>query len=170
METCTCFDSSRLFIPSLLCVEHRSMWRPLARTCQATWFPHISSLSFPCGQPCQQQLDGVGGALKLQKSPGLERRPEFPPSPGCAPAPFLPQSLCKLSEKCLSSYTEQSVLCLHGHSRHGPPPGTRPLHNWPLKPQRTGSPDTKHDPVMSYPERVRVYNPGERLVVCHHAV
>lgn len=33
----------------------------------------------------------------------------------------------------------------------GPPPGTRPLHNWPLKPQRPGSPDTKRDPVMSYP-------------------
>lgn len=56
METCTCFDSSQLFVPSLMWVQHWPMWRPLALIRQATQFPPISSLFFPCGQPCQQHL------------------------------------------------------------------------------------------------------------------
>lgn len=52
--------------PALLCVEHWSMWRPFALTRQATWFPHISSLSFPCGQQCQQHSAAWEGSETLE--------------------------------------------------------------------------------------------------------
>lgn len=112
METRTCFDSSQLFVPSLLCVQCWSMWRPLALTRQATWFPHISSLFFPCGLPCQQHLvawEGCGTSEVVGFGVKAWNFLPFLASPRTPPHSSL-KSLRKQSEKCLSSYTEESVL------------------------------------------------------------
>lgn len=87
-----------------------------------------------------------GRALELQKSLGLERRPEFPPSLGCPrPHPILP------SPWEVSQLIHRAVCTLLTWSQPSQaPPGTRPLLDCPLKPPRPGSPDAKHDPVMSY--------------------
>lgn len=93
METRTCFDSSQLFVPSLLCVQCWSMWRPLALTRQATWFPHISSLFFPCGLPCQQHLvawEGCGTSEVVGFGVEAWNFLPFPCFPS-DPTPFLPQ-------------------------------------------------------------------------------
>lgn len=92
-----------------------------------------------------------GSALELQKSSGLERRPEFPPSLGCPwPHPILPsESLQAIWE--VSQFIHRAVCAALTWSQPSQtPPGTRPLPDRPPKPQRLGSPDTKHDPVMSY--------------------
>lgn len=118
METWDCFDSSLLFVLSRQCVEFWSMLRPLNH--QATWFPHISSLSFPCGQLCQHSVVQLWNLRTCWVwHQGLNFLPLLA-APN--PTPFLPHSLYK----CLSSYTEQSVFLWHGHSRHKPLQGHDP--------------------------------------------
>lgn len=118
METCACFDSSQLFVPSLLFVEHWSMWRPLALKRQATWFPHISSLSFPCGQPCQQHSVAWEGS-ETSEVVGFGEE-AWISSPGW-PRPNSPSRVFASELRSGSVHTHtQSSLCsaFAGHSRH----------------------------------------------------
>lgn len=140
-----------LFVPSLLCVEHWSMCRPFALTRQATWFPHISSLSFPCGQQCQphsvawegcetSEVVWFGAEAWISSLSWLSLTP--------------PHSSLKVFTSNLRSVSVHTQSSLYSNMVTQPsqaPLGTRPLLNCPLKPQRPGSPDAKHDPVMSYP-------------------
>lgn len=111
-ETCTCFYSSQLFIPSLLRVaswSKRGLLILLAKTRGFPTFHHSPSLVGSCANSswwCRRDL-------KRLKMLGLEPNPKFPPSL-CCPQPhpnFLPNSLHKQPVKCFSSDTEQSVLC-----------------------------------------------------------
>lgn len=77
-----------------------------------------------------------GSVLELQKSSVWSGGLNFLPLLAAPdPTQFFPQSLCKQSEKHLSSYTEQSVLCKHGHGRHRPLRGHDPCStaHWSLK-------------------------------------
>lgn len=82
----------------------------------------------------------------------MERRPEFPPSPGCPPTP--PHSTLRVYASNLRSvsvhtqsslYSANMVTAVTGLSRNMTPDQLPKK-----KPQRHGFPDTKHDSVMSY--------------------
>lgn len=92
-----------------------------------------------------------GRGLKLHNSLGLELRPEFPPSPSAAPdpTPFLPQSLQAIWDVPHLLHRAVCTLLTWSQSSQAPP-GTWPLLHCPQKPQGPGSPETKHDLVMSY--------------------
>lgn len=112
-----------------------------------------------------------GRDLKFQNSLGLEARPEFPPCPSATqdPTPFLSQSLQAIWDVPHLLHRAVCTLLTWSQSSQAPR-GTWPLLHCPQKPQGAWLPRNKAWPCDVILKRVRMYNPGERVVVCHEAV
>lgn len=164
----------QLFVPALLCVRRRPKRRASCSYSPSHMVsPHfITPPSLVAGRANSTRWRGR--ALELQKLSGLEH--EFPLSLSLSwlpprPHPDSPLRIFASNLRSVSVNT-QGGLCSADMvaAVTGPSPGTRPLLNCPLKPPRPGSPDTEHDPVMSYQSVCVCIIQAKRVLVCHHAV
>lgn len=163
-----------LWQQSVICpLPSRSMWRPLSLSRQATQFPHISSPSFPCGQPCQQPSVAWEGR-ETSDVVGFGGEPHIssllPPTPlPLTPPHSFSQSLHKRSES-VSVHTQSSLYLADMVTVvTSPPQGTWPLLNCPLKPRGDSIPRHKAWPRDVIPWAcacVQSRREGGRMSVC----